>query len=83
MAGEGAQAVVEVTRLVNPEGVKRVRSLDLDAATYQKHSLHAAPDLDWVEKNCYVDIWIELLHAAGLEPIAMGPFALAVDFEGD
>jgi Domain of unknown function (DUF1839) len=37
----------------------------------------------WIEKNCYADVWIELLHSMGLEPHAMLPFALAVDFEGD
>lgn len=54
----------------------------LDPATYQRHSLHEE-GRDWVEKNCYVDIWIEVLHAQGLDPMAMLPFTLAVDFEGD
>ena len=63
--------------------VKRVKSLDLDAATYQKHPLHAAPDLDWVEKNCYVDVWIELVHAVGCEPLAMLPFCATIDFDND
>ena len=44
--------------------------------------LHAE-DRVWVEKNCYVDIWIELIHAVGCEPLAMLPFTLAIDFEGD
>jgi hypothetical protein len=30
-----------------------------------------------------VDLWIELLHAAGREPLAALPFTLAVDLEGD
>ncbi len=46
------------------------------------HPLHAE-DRIWVEKNCYVDVWIELLHALGLEPLAMLPFIVAIDFEGD
>jgi len=54
----------------------------LDPATYGRHSLHAA-DCSWVEKNCYVDIWIELLHALGLDPHAMLAFTVAIDFEGD
>jgi len=37
----------------------------------------------WVEKNCYVDIWIETIHAVGCEPMAMVPFVVALDFEGD
>ena len=56
--------------------------LGLDAATYRRHALHAE-DRVWVEKNCYVDIWIELLHAVGCEPLAIMPFTLAIDFEGD
>ena len=56
--------------------------LGLNPATYQRHSLHSA-DAVWVEKNCYGDLWIELLHALKQEPLAMLPFTLAVDFEGD
>jgi hypothetical protein len=54
----------------------------LDPGNYRRHSLHA-PDRVWVEKNCYVDIWIELLHALDLEPMAMLAFTVAIDFEGD
>lgn len=50
--------------------------------TYQRHSLHS-PEAVWTEKNCYGDLWIELLHALKQEPLAMLPFTLAVDFEGD
>lgn len=46
------------------------------------HPLHA-PDRAWVETNCYTDLWIELLHALGLEPLASLPFTVAQDFEGD
>lgn len=54
----------------------------LDAATYSPHPLHG-DDAIWLEKNCYGDLWIELLHALRLEPLAMLPFTVAVDFEGD
>jgi hypothetical protein len=54
----------------------------LDPASYQRHALHAE-DRAWVEKNCYIDIWIEVLHAQGLDPMAMLPFTVAVDFEDD
>jgi hypothetical protein len=57
--------------------------LGLDAATYARHSLHADDRVVWIEKNCYVDIWIELVHAVGCEPLAIMPFTLAIDFEGD
>lgn len=54
----------------------------LDAAAYSRHALHAE-SATWSEKNCYVDLWIELLHALKLEPCAMLPFVLSLDFEGD
>jgi hypothetical protein len=54
----------------------------LDPATYRRHPLHAE-DRAWVEKNCYIDIWIEVLHAHQLDPLAMLAFTLAVDFEDD
>ena len=54
----------------------------LDARTYERHPLHGEAS-DWPEKNCYADLWIELLHALALEPLAMLGHTLAVDFEGD
>jgi hypothetical protein len=63
--------------------MSRIAVVDaLDAAAHRPHALHAE-DRIWVEKNCYVDLWIELLHALKLEPTACLPFTLAVDFEGD
>ena len=56
--------------------------LQIDPKTYQRHRIHTQ-ERDWAETNCYVDIWIELLHALGYEPIAAMPYTLAVDFEGD
>ena len=49
---------------------------------YCSHNLHG-PEVTWEEKNCYVDLWIELLHTLKLEPLAMLPLTLAVDFEDD
>lgn len=54
----------------------------LSASGYKRHALHG-DDRVWVEKNCYVDVWIELLHALNLEPHALLPFTLAIDFHGD
>jgi hypothetical protein len=54
----------------------------IDSAVYQRHRLHAQERI-WAETNCYIDIWIELLHAWGLEPLAALPFTLTIDFEGD
>ncbi|TPW32806.1 DUF1839 family protein [Pararhizobium mangrovi] len=54
----------------------------ITAATYAAHRLH---DLEraWPETNCYVDLLIEVLSAAGHEPAAALGFTLAQDFEGD
>jgi hypothetical protein len=54
----------------------------VDAAAYRAHELHRTERV-WVETNCYVDLWIELLHTMGLDPVASMAFTLAMDFEGD
>lgn len=54
----------------------------LDPHAYSRHSLHQT-DRDWCETNCYTDLWIEIVHALGLDPLACMPFTLAVAFEGD
>jgi hypothetical protein len=54
----------------------------LDPRDYQAHSLHGH-ERDFRETNCYVDLWIEVLHALGLDPTACLAFTLASDFEGD
>lgn len=56
--------------------------LPLRADSYQPHALHAS-DRVWTETNCYVDVWIEVLHALGLDPLAGAAFPLSTDFEGD
>lgn len=58
------------------------RILPLDPDNYQPHIIHGK-DRVWAETNCYVDLWVELLHAMGHEPIAALPFTLGIDFEGD
>lgn len=54
----------------------------LDASNYQRSVLHAEDQL-WVDKNCYIDVWIEMIHALGLEPRAVLPFVATMDFEID
>ena len=58
------------------------RTLQLDPARYERHPIHREERV-WAETNCYVDIWIELLHAWDFEPIAAMPFTFGIDFEGD
>lgn len=59
-----------------------IAALPLQAADYLVHHLHR-DDRAWVEKNCYVDVWIEALHALRLDPTAMLGFTVGLDFEGD
>jgi hypothetical protein len=58
------------------------RVVALDPTTYKRHTIHGEGRI-WAETNCYVDVWVELAHALGHEPIAALPFTLAIDFEGD
>jgi len=54
----------------------------IDPSTYAAHPLHTA-ERAWAESNCYIDVWIEVLHALGLDPFACMPFVLAIDWEDD
>jgi hypothetical protein len=54
----------------------------LDPASYVNHAVHR-DDRAWTETNCYVDLWVELLHGFGYDPVASMAFTLGVDFEGD
>jgi Domain of unknown function (DUF1839) len=54
----------------------------LNPAGYRPHSLHTS-ERNWPETNCYVDLWIELLHALGHQPEAALGFTVTQDFEGD
>lgn len=49
---------------------------------HESHPYHDS-EREWSETNCYIDVWIELLHRAGLEVAPLLPFTLAGDFEGD
>ena len=56
--------------------------LDLTPETYQANRIHTQ-ERDWAETNCYVDIWVELLHAMGKDPRASLAYTIGIDFEGD
>ena len=58
------------------------RILDIDRTRYQPHFLHG-DERAWNETNCYVDLWVELLHGYGLDPMAAFSFSLITDYEGD
>lgn len=58
------------------------RIFQLSPDGYTCGALHAT-DRDFRETNCYIDVWLEVLHALGLDPVACLGFTLASDFEGD
>lgn len=60
----------------------RFQVLDIDPRSYQPHRLHGA-DRIWAESNCAADLWIEVLHALGLEPMAAMGFTLSSGFDGE
>ena len=47
-----------------------VSLLGLDPDAYRPHPLHGA-ERTYREINCYADIFVELLHARGEEPLAV------------
>lgn len=55
---------------------------ELDDRTYRPHVLHGETRM-WQETNCYVDLWIELLHALGHDPHGILGCAFESAFEGD
>jgi len=60
----------------------KVQLRDISPGTYQPHFLHAE-DNDWLESNCATDMWIEMLHSLGLDPVAGLAFTTATGFGGD
>jgi hypothetical protein len=49
---------------------------------YVAHSIHRR-ERAWAETNCYVDLWVEVVHTLGFDPHAALAFTLSADFEGD
>jgi hypothetical protein len=60
----------------------KARILPLEPGRHENHALHRG-ERAWLETNCYVDLWIEVLHAFGFDPHASLGFTVALDFEGD
>jgi hypothetical protein len=48
---------------------------------YQSHFSHAGEWI-WPKTNCYLDLWIEILHALGLDPVPAFACALSADHDG-
>ncbi|MDQ1181928.1 MULTISPECIES: DUF1839 family protein [unclassified Rhodococcus (in: high G+C Gram-positive bacteria)] len=56
-------------------------SLGADAAQHVPHPVHRG-DRIWSQTNCYVDLWIELVHALKADPIPAMAVVLSTDFDG-
>jgi hypothetical protein len=56
--------------------------LKLDPAVWKPQALHAGERI-WLETNCYIDVWAELLPALGHPAEAALAFTVRQDFEGD
>jgi len=68
-------------------GVSRSRVVSLDplrmrAKRHRAHALHRGERI-WRDGAGPVDLWIELLHGNGLEPLAALAFTVTQDFEQD
>lgn len=55
--------------------------ISLEPASYQSHFTHL-PDRIWPETNCYLDLWIEILHALRLDPVPSFACTLSTDHDG-
>jgi hypothetical protein len=55
---------------------------DFDPDGRGRHWLHGT-DRQWPETNCYADLWIEVLHALGLDPVPALAGAASMGFVDD
>ena len=57
------------------------RLIDVRVDEYSPHFVHAA-DRIWTETNCYVDLWVEVLHSLGHDPVPAAACAFSARFDG-
>lgn len=57
------------------------RLIDVQVEDYVPHAIHGA-DRVWTETNCYVDLWVEVLHSLGLDPVPAAACAFSARFDG-
>lgn len=63
-------------------GRMRLRFGELpDPADHRPHFTHG-PDRIWQQTNCYTDLWIELLHGLGADPVPAFACTLSSDYDG-
>ncbi len=64
------------------EPVTRHPVFSIEPGNYSSHDFHRL-SRDWVESNCYVDLYVEILNALQVEVASCFAFTLGADFEGD
>lgn len=69
------------SQLLESEPPSRALRIDVAPADHQPHFTHGV-DRIWPETNCYVDLWIELLHGLGMDPVPSFACALSADHDG-
>jgi hypothetical protein len=62
-------------------GPPRSLEISVDPRDYRSHFSHSSERV-WPETNCYLDLWIETLHALGLDPVPAFACALSADHDG-
>ncbi len=55
--------------------------IGVDPAGYRPHAVHSEERV-WTETNCYIDVWVEVLHSLGFDPLLGAAFTLSADFDG-
>jgi Domain of unknown function (DUF1839) len=68
--------------VVSAAGVTMELAPSAGLVDHQPHALHTE-DRHWPQTNCYIDLWVELLHSKGFEPLAGLGFTVTQDYEGD
>jgi Domain of unknown function (DUF1839) len=56
---------------------------DVGCPESARHWLHSDPTVPWGVSNCYVDLWLEVLHWLGFEPLAAFAFCVTADYRDD
>lgn len=57
------------------------RLIDISPDGYEPHTIHS-DQRTWTETNCYLDLWVEVLHSLGLDPVPAAACAFGARFDG-
>jgi len=65
------------------EGARRIAARGMNDAVDLRDAIAPAIEYDWPATNCYIDAWMQILHAWDLDPWAGLGVTVALDYEGD